>query len=286
MARSELIEVEEFRFECARGDSRPFGSERPGKLWSRGDETGAIVVSVPFWGRLSPVPPGCSDGRECGGLFRCGLEGARPLCWNESTGPVEGGDNGGRAPDLSDGPVGEGGASCWNASRNGDWRRGESRPRLSETYLGEPERLELIEVTDDLLCEDSIKTEGSKAIAGFIDCRFAARDVGGCKEPFKPLARGLAESFINTCRGRTPSSRLVRRLESSGRGTVSPGGRKEGGILADGGAESGSERAWRDIDWGNGGTIESRAGSPPPDDCDRCRGGDPIGREPEGFGVG
>ena len=124
-------------------------------------------------------------------------------------------------------------------------------------YLGEPEWLELTEVTEDLLCEDSIKTEGSKAIAGFIDCRLAARDVGGCKEPFKPLVEALAVSFINICRGRTPSSRLVRRPESSGRGTVSPGDRKDDGVLADRGAESDNERAWRDIDWGNGGTIES-----------------------------
>jgi hypothetical protein len=97
--------------------------------------------------------------------------------------------------------------------------------RPSETYLGESEWLELSEVTEALFCGDSIKAEGSKAIAGFIDCRLAARDVGGCKEPFKSFAEVLVESFINICRGRTPSSRLVRRPESSGRGTVSPGGR-------------------------------------------------------------
>jgi hypothetical protein len=101
-----------------------------------------------------------------------------------------------------------------------------------------------------------MKTEGSKAIAGFIDCRLAERDVGGCKEPLDPLVV-FAESFISTCRGRTPSSRLVRRPESSGRGTVSPGGRKDDGVLADGGAESDNERTWRDVDWGNGGTVES-----------------------------
>jgi len=101
-----------------------------------------------------------------------------------------------------------------------------------------------------------MKTEGSKAIAGFIDCRLAARDVGGCKEPFNPLVV-FVESFISTCRGRTPSSRLVRRPESSGSGTVSPGGRKDDGVLADGGAESDIERAWRDVDWGNGGAAES-----------------------------
>ena len=117
--------------------------------------------------------------------------------------------------------------------------------------------MELTDVTDDLLCEGSIKTEGSKAIAGFIDCRLAARDVGGCKEPLKLLAEVLAESFINACRGRTPSSRLARRPESSGRGIVSPRERKDDGVFADGGTESDSERAWRDIDWANGGTIKS-----------------------------
>ena len=134
--------------------------------------------------------------------------------------------------------------------------RGESRPRLSEPYLGEPEWLELSDATEDLLCGDSTKTKGSNASAGFIDCRLAARDVGGCRDPFKPL-EPFIESFINTWRGRTPSSRLVRRPESSGRGTVSPWGLREDGMPADGGAESGSERAWRDIDWGRGGTIGS-----------------------------
>jgi len=278
--RSELTEIEEFRFEGPRGDSRPLGSERPGKLWSSGDETDPPVTSAPFWNGWSPAPFGWSDGRECKGLSKCELEAARPLCRNESTGT-----EGGSVPDLSGSPCGEGDTSFWKASRNGDWRRGESRPWPSEAYPVEPERLELIEATEDLLCEGSIKAEGSKAIAGFIDCRLAARDVGGCKEPFKPLADALAESFINTCRGRTPSSRLVRRPVSPGRGTVSPGDRKDDGVFADGGADSDSERAWRDIDWGNGGTIGSGVGSPPPD-CDRCRGGDPIGREPEGLGTG
>jgi hypothetical protein len=113
---------------------------------------------------------------------------------------------------------------------------------VSEAYLGESERLELSEVTEDLRWGGSIKTEGSKAIAGFIDCRLAARDVGRCKEPLRPLVEVVTESFINTCRGRTPSSRLVRRPESSGRGTVSPGGRYDDGILVDGGADSGVER--------------------------------------------
>lgn len=129
--------------------------------------------------------------------------------------------------------------------------------RLSEVHLGEPERPESREATEDLLWGDSMKTEGSKAIAGFIDWRLAARDVGGCKEPLKPFARALAESFINICSGRTPSSRLVRRSESSGRGTVSPEGRYDGGILADGGADSEGERARREIDRGNGGAVES-----------------------------
>lgn len=51
--------------------------------------------------------------------------------------------------------------------------------RLSGAYLGESERLEFAEVTEDLLWEGSIKAEGSKAIAGLIDCLLAARDVGG-----------------------------------------------------------------------------------------------------------
>ena len=254
--RSELTEIEEFRFEDARGDSRPLRSERPWKLRSGGDEAGPTVVSGSLWGRWPPVPLERSDGREYEGSSKCELEAARPLCWNEFTESVEGGAEG-SASGLSGGPFGEGAMSFWNPSCNGDWRRGESRPRLSGTCLGEPEWLELIEVTDDLLCEDSMKVEGSKAIAGFIDCRLAARDVGGCKEPFKPLAEALTESFINTCRGRTPSSRLIRRPESSGRGTVSPGDRRDEDVLADGGAESNGERAWRDIDWGNGGTTES-----------------------------
>ena len=160
------------------------------------------------------MPFGCSDGREYWGSSECELGGVRELGWNESARPVEGGDVGGRVADFSD-------TSFWNTSRNGDWRRGESRPRLSETYLGEPEWLESIDATDDLLCGDSTKTEGSNANAGFIDCRLAARDIGGCREPFRPL-EAFMESFINTWRGRTPSSRLVRRPQSSGRGTVSP----------------------------------------------------------------
>lgn len=191
---SELTEMEEFLFEGARGDSRPLRSERPGKLRSRGDWADPVAISIPFWGRWSPVPFGCNEGRECEGLSRCELDAARPLCWNESTGPVEGGN------------AGEGGISFWNTSCNGDWKRGESRPRLSEAYLGEPGWLELVEATEDLFCEDSIKTEGSKAIAGFIDCRLAARDVGGCNEAFNPLVEVLTVSFINICKGRTPSS--------------------------------------------------------------------------------
>ena len=223
--RSEPAEIEEFRFEAARGESRPLKSERPEKLRCSGDETNPAVVSVPFWDEWSLVLSERGGGRECKGLSNCEMEVARPFRWNESTGPMEWGNPKGSAPDLSGKPCGEGSMSFWNPSRNGDWRRGESRVRLSETYLGDSERLELSEVTEDLLCEDSMKTEGSKAIAGFIDCRFAARDVGGCREPPKPLTLALAESFISTCRGRTPSSRLVRRPESSGRGTVSPGGR-------------------------------------------------------------
>ena len=251
-ARSELTELEEFRFEGPRGDSRPSRSERPGRLRSGGDGAGPAVVSI-----SSPVSFGHCDGRGHGKSSKCELEAARPLCWDESTGPAEGGNTEGSVPDVSEGPCEEGGMSFWNASRNGDRRRGESRPGLSDTYLGEPERFELVEVTEDRFREGSIKTEGSKAIAGFIDCRLAARDVGGCKEPFKPLAEGPAESFINTCRGRTPSSGLVCRPGSSGMGTVSPGDRKDDGILVDGGAESDSERAWRDVDWGNGGAIKS-----------------------------
>ena len=248
--------MEEFRFEEARGDNRPLRSERPGKLRSRGDEADPAVVSIPFGGRWSLVLCGCSDGREYEELSKREPEPARPLCWDVSTEPVEWGNAGGSVPDLSGGPWGEGDMSFWKPSRNGDWRWGESRPRLSETYLEESERLELTEVMEDLLCGDSIKTEGSKAIAGFIDCRLAARDVGGCKEPPKPFEDVFAGSFISICRGRTPSSWLVRRPVSSGRGTVSPGDRNDEGILADGGAESDNERAWRDTDWGNGGVIE------------------------------
>lgn len=136
---SELTETEEFRFEDARGDSRPLRSERPGKLRSKGDEVDPTATSIPFWGRWSLVSFGCNDGREYKGLSKCELEAARPLCWNESTELVEGGNPGGRVPDLSRDPCGEGGISFWNTSRNGDWRRGESRPRLSEVYLGEAE---------------------------------------------------------------------------------------------------------------------------------------------------
>ena len=204
-ARSELTEMEEFRFEGPRGGSRPSGSGRPEKFRSGGDEAGPTMVSIP-----SPGSFGRSDGGGYKELSKREPEAAHPLCWNESTGPVEGGNAGGSVPDLSGGPCGEGSISFWNTSRNGDWRRRESRPGLSDTCLGELERLELVEVTEDRFCEGSIKTEGSKAIAGFIDCRFAARDVGGCKESFKPLVEALAGSFINTCRGRTPLSRLVR----------------------------------------------------------------------------
>lgn len=223
--RSELTEMEEFLFSAARGERRPFKFERPEKLRSSGDETGPTVVSTPFWGEWSPVPFEGSGGSECKGLSTSELEPAHPLCWNGSPGLVEEEKAGGSAPNLSGIPCGEGGISFWNPSRNGDWRRGESRVRQSGAYLGESDRLEFNEVTEDLLWDDSMKTEGSKAIAGLIDCLLAARDVGGCKEPFGPLAKVLVESFISICRGRTPSSRLVRRSESSGRGTVSPEGR-------------------------------------------------------------
>lgn len=79
-ARSELTEMEEFRFEDSKGDSRPLGSERPGKLRSRGDEAGPTMVSIPFWARWSPVLSERNDGRECEELSRRELEAARPLC--------------------------------------------------------------------------------------------------------------------------------------------------------------------------------------------------------------
>ena len=183
---SELTEIEEFLFEAARGESRPLRSERPEKLPPGGDGTDPTVVSIPFWGGLSPVLSGRSGGRECKGLSDCELEAAGPLCWSKSTEPVEGGDVEGSVPNLSANPCGEGGILFWNPSRKGDWRRGESRVRPSGTCLGESEGLELSEVTEDLFCEGSMKTEGSSTMAGFIDCRLAARDVGSCKEPFEP----------------------------------------------------------------------------------------------------
>ena len=100
---SELTETEEFLFETAWGESRPLKSERPEKLRCRGDETGPTVVSVSFWTEWSPAPF-VRGGSEFKGLSNCELEAARPLCWNESTGPVEGGSAEGGAPNLSENP--------------------------------------------------------------------------------------------------------------------------------------------------------------------------------------
>jgi hypothetical protein len=105
--RSELTEMEEFRFGAARGESRPFRSERPEKLRFNGDETDPMVVSAPFWGEWSPVPFGRGCGSECKGLSDCELEPARPLCLES-------------APTLSESPCKGGGMSFWKPSRNGD----------------------------------------------------------------------------------------------------------------------------------------------------------------------